>query len=273
MRAVGVFLYACAVFAVLSCAVPVHAVIVLNEAFNNDDAFAKTDVNTSSSLSDGSSDYWGIHDPTGTTDDFGDGPDATAAGVPVYSGFTGNFLIAEDIDAHPDNDDDDPPFRLTWNNLPVTGLTDFMFSGRFAAQTAAEFESSDFVKIQYRFNSDVDAFTELFWFSADGDIGGNNDELALDNNFDGTVDGAPLSETSAVFTKAISGTGTTLDIRIEMVSSDSNEAFAFDDIMVSAVPEPTAFLFGGLVCGVIGLGFARKKLFAKASPASAAAAV
>ncbi|WP_148074890.1 hypothetical protein [Bythopirellula goksoeyrii] len=34
----------------------------------------------------------------------------------------------------------------------------------------------------------------------------------------------------------------------------------FDNLTISAVPEPSAFLFGGLVCGVLGLGLAKKKL-------------
>jgi hypothetical protein len=49
----------------------------------------------------------------------------------------------------------------------------------------------------------------------------------------------------------------------------SDHGMAIDDffITVTAIPEPSAFLFGGLVCGVIGLRYARRKLLKKSAAA------
>jgi hypothetical protein len=137
-----------------------------------------------------------------------------------------------------------------------------MFSGLFAADNPGNFESTDFIKIQYRFDG-AGAFSELFWFSANGEAGSDNDELAVDNDANGTVDGATLTLAAASFSKAIPGTGSTLDVRILMASSDNTEAIAFDSISVTAtaVPEPGAVLFGCVVCGAVGLTVARRKVF------------
>jgi hypothetical protein len=40
--------------------------------------------------------------------------------------------------------------------------------------------------------------------------------------------------------------------------SNLNVATTWNDVVV-AVPEPSAFLFGGLVCGVLGVNYARKR--------------
>jgi hypothetical protein len=255
MKTLRALLTAVCVSVLVNCAAPANAIfVVLNETFDNDSGFTKADADptaTSFFVSDNGDQYWGIIDPVGATDDYDLDPDAPPDGSPAYTGFSGNYLHGENI-GQP-GDSHTLPLSLTWSNLDISGLVDLMFSGLFAAQNPAEFESTDFLKIQYRIDSDVGAFTELFWFSADGDPGGNNDELAFDSDADGTVDGATLSTTAASFSKAITGTGSTLDLRVLMSSNANDEAFAFDSFMVTGVPEPSAFLFGGLVCGVIGL--------------------
>jgi hypothetical protein len=46
-------------------------------------------------------------------------------------------------------------------------------------------------------------------------------------------------------------------------SSSQYDQLALDNISVTAVPEPAAFLFGGLVCCVIGLTVGVRRLFSK----------
>jgi hypothetical protein len=46
----------------------------------------------------------------------------------------------------------------------------------------------------------------------------------------------------------------------DVSGSGSRDEFGLDNITVSAVPEPGAVLFGGLVCGVIGVAVVARKL-------------
>jgi hypothetical protein len=59
-------------------------------------------------------------------------------------------------------------------------------------------------------------------------------------------------------------------------SSLSDHGLAIDDLTITAttaaIPEPSALLFGGLVCGILGLEYARRKV-TKKSPGAAAAAL
>jgi hypothetical protein len=45
-------------------------------------------------------------------------------------------------------------------------------------------------------------------------------------------------------------------------NDDMTNGHVFSNFVVSSVPEPSAFLFGGLVCGVLGIQYARKRLAA-----------
>jgi hypothetical protein len=271
-----VFVWSSAVLLVLNLAIPARAVIVLSENFNDDsdndatDApFVKADANTSPTSffvdPSGTDDYWGIHDPVGSTGDYDEGATVPDAGqIPAYT-FplgSGNYLVGENLPSHDIAGSGDIPFSLTWNNLNITGLTDLGFYGLFAAQTPANGAdyttglTGDFVRVFYRINADAGAFTNLLWFSG-RNISGNN-PLSLDGDFSGGGDAAAgdLSLTAALYSVAIPTNGTThttLDLRIEMSTNGNDSPFAFDSIAVQTVPEPAAFLFGGLVCAVVGL--------------------
>jgi hypothetical protein len=52
--------------------------------------------------------------------------------------------------------------------------------------------------------------------------------------------------------------------------SGADHGLAIDDLAISviAIPEPSALLFGGLVCGVVGLKYARRRLIRKSTSAA-----
>jgi hypothetical protein len=272
MTASRCFAFVGAVILALSFAAPANAVIVLAENFNDDIDNDATDAPFTKSDSDAGNDpddffnlsamsediYWGIWDDTGITDDFGGDPVPTGGGVaggqvPDYVGsFVGNYLVAEQTDGTSTIPVVDP-LILDWDDLDIDGLSSLEFSGLFAA-AVDEFNPGDYILVQYRIDN-IGSLVDLLQFS--GDAGG---ELALDPDFDETGTGTKLSLTAAPFTAAITGTGTTLDLRILMESTGVGEAFAFDSIMIVGVPEPTAFLFGGLVCGVMGMGYAFRSI-------------
>jgi hypothetical protein len=114
--------------------------------------------------------------------------------------------------------------------------------------------------VQYRLNG-AGSFIDLLAFSGQNVAG--DDALALDTNFDGLGDSTALNETAASFTRAISGTGTTLDLRVLMSVDQNSEAFAFDSFSVTGVPEPSAVIFGVLICGVVGVISVGRKWFGK----------
>ena len=264
-----VLVWSVAVLLTLNLAIPARAVIVLSENFNDDtdndatDApFVKADVDTSPTsffvANDGGA-YWGINDPTGSTDDYDDtvGTIVPIAGaIPAFTGFAGNFLVGEQLVDH-SSAFDDLPFSLTWNNLDITGLIGLQFSGQFAHENPpGDVETPDFLRVSYRLNSDAGAFTNLLWFSRDN-AKPDPEPLGVDADFDGDAEGGTaLTLAAALFSVPIPTNGTThtsLDLRILMAVDQSGDgAFALDNISV-AVPEPAAFLFGGLICGVVGL--------------------
>jgi hypothetical protein len=41
----------------------------------------------------------------------------------------------------------------------------------------------------------------------------------------------------------------------------SDHGLSIDNLMITAIPEPSAFLFGGVICGVVGMGLACRRLF------------
>jgi hypothetical protein len=254
----------------LTSARPVSAVL-----FENFDTGAGFTISDGGSLNDfyndtsgGSEIYTGIWDQTTGNDDFGVDVAPADAAVPNYTGFSGNYLVGENQDGAGDSPSAVLPVQLDWTGLNISGLTNLYFSGLFAAVSDDSFESGltgDYIRVLYQI--DNAGYNNLLWFSGEpGETG--NEELGLDPGFDGTGEGTDLTVAAGFFSASIPLTGSTLDLRILMSTGSTGEQIAFDSITI-AVPEPSALLFGGLVCGVIGVGAAWQRLKA-AAPKGAA---
>jgi hypothetical protein len=222
-----------AVFLMLSLSDPATAVSVLNETFANDSAFTKSDADSFESFyrdTEDANEYWGINDPNGNTDDYDGDPPPASGDVPPYTGFSGNFLNVEDTNAQLKVQ----PLRLDWSNLNISGRTGLQFSGLFAAR--GDFEAvpvnDDFIRVEYRIDSDSAAFTNLIWFSPEASPS-EPDQLRVDDNFDGVGTGTALNVAAQSFSVSIVGTGSTLDLRI-LMDADGLEELAFDSISVTA---------------------------------------
>jgi hypothetical protein len=237
-----------AVFVVLSFAVPGRAVSVLNEMFNSDTAFAKSNASGPSTFfcdTEDDNEYWGINDPSGNGDDYDGDPAPPSSNIPPYTGFSGKFLNAEDLNAQSELE----ALRLDWSDLNISGLSGLAFSGLFAARGDFQDGASpdgDYIKVQYRIDSNTSAFTNLLWFTPEV-AATEPDRLREDPNFDGIGTGTALSVAAQSFSASISGTGSTLDLRILMVS-DGDEELAFDSIMVTT-PDgiPGDFNLNGII--------------------------
>lgn len=218
----------------LSLAVPGRAVTVLSETFANDSAFTKSNATGPSKFFrdiEDDNEYWGINDPVGNGDDYDGDPVPFSGDIPPYTGFDGKFLNAEDLDAQSELE----ALRLDWSNLNISGLSNLVFSGLFAARGDFEdgvSDDGDYIKVQVRFDSDTGPFSDVLWFTPETSPS-EPDQLRVDPNFDGIGTGTALGVAAQSFTAPIAGMGSTMDLRIKMVT-DGNEELAFDSISVDA---------------------------------------
>ena len=95
--------------------------------------------------------------------------------------------------------------------------------------------NTDYIIVQYRI--DGGAYTDLIRFFCKG--GTSNvatKSLFEDTNGDGCGDGTGLTNVFGEFTKNITGTGTTLDLRILVYCEGSNEEWGIDNFRLFATP-------------------------------------
>lgn len=183
---------------------------ILSEAFDNDSNFAKSET----FANDGISDYFGILDPTGATNDFDNNTtDATPNGVPGYTGNVGNYLVGEDLDGELSS----ATQTLIWANLNITGYTDLNLSVKLAAGSG--FDEGDGITLAA--NIDDNGYTNISSFTVASGF----------NQFptDGTT---TLSTTMQTITASIAETGSSMDLKLTLKAGAGNEEFAVDDIVI-----------------------------------------
>lgn len=171
-------------------------------------------------------------------------------------GNIGSFVNYNDIQgsgyfAVMDIDGDQPvePVVMEFTNIPIAGLSDLEFSGLFAEDddgSSQDWDAPDYVHISFQI--DGGGYSNLLWFENDGST--FNSEALVDTDFDGTGDGTALTDTFTLFTAAIAGTGSTLDLKIEFQLDSGDEDIALDNITVTGVvPTP-----GAAAAGLAGFG-------------------
>lgn len=195
--------------------------VVLHETFDDESKLVKADSAGAAItfFSDGADDYLGISDGANGGLWNGDAP----PNVEPYSGFTGNFLAAQDLDG----EGGDEHVRIEWLGLDVGGLTGLSFSVALA-ENAGDIDPTDFVSVEVQL--DAAGWTKILEFRGTG----ANGVFGEDTNLDGSADGTNLATSAAVFTKAISGTGALLDVRLSIRLDAGNEDIGVDDVRVTA---------------------------------------
>ena len=179
---------------------------ILVENFDNDSQFVKSE----NFFTDSTGDYFGIYDPVGDTDDF-DGDPTSFGGIPNYSNYSFNYLIGEDLDAAGGSS----TRTLTWSNLNITGYTNLTFSVYLGVDTGY-FDSSD--EVTFAVDIDGGGYTDIVSFSGTG------------TNTNATNGSITLSKILQEVTANITGTGTSLNLRLTVSADSSNEEFAIDNI-------------------------------------------
>ncbi|MGB3757380.1 MAG: hypothetical protein WBA07_13550 [Rivularia sp. (in: cyanobacteria)] len=202
--------------------------VVLNETFDNDSQFSKS----SKFFSDGSKDYFGISDGD-TQNNYGSGN--PPSGIKTYTGFTNKFLTGQDLDGEGAS----LPITLTWSNLDISWLTNLQFSGDFASlfDSPGDIDAADFIKIYYSIDGGQEQ--NLLWFSGENFSSTSfNGVFLQDTNFDGVGNETELGNAAQNFTTAISGTGSKLDLKLEISLNADDEDFALDNFLITGITAP-----------------------------------
>jgi hypothetical protein len=127
---------------------------------------------------------------------------------------------------------------LTVTGIDITGFSGLSFSALLAEDddgTSQDWDNGDIVFVEARINGG--AWVKILQFVNDGAT--FSTEPGLDTDFDGIRDGAPLTSTFTSFMAAISGTGTTLDLRITSTLDSGDEDVAFDLLEVTGTTSGT----------------------------------
>lgn len=184
-----------------------------------------------------------------------DGTNMAAGG---YTGFTGSkYWTAMDIDRGPGcggQNTISANQSITWSGINITGKSGLSFKGRFGANTAGMFQGlffnnaannfvMDFILIEYRINSGA-------WTKAIGiypnDATAAGGPFAVDTDGDQLGDGTILTSALTELSANITGTGTTLDIRVNLfVNNGQPASVAFDDFRLFETAACTAPVITG----------------------------
>lgn len=170
------------------------------------------------------------------------GPGGIVVGSKVeFSNIQGSgYFAAQDMDAAP-TPAPDARATLTWSTTLADPVTNIVFSGFFAEDDDGVNQdwdlADDFLSVEVKVGTG--AWQEVLRFENDGST--FNSAPFEDTDFDGIGDGVELTSTFTKFTKAVSGYGRTIELRITIDLDSGDEDIAFDEIKVTGEP----FSFSG----------------------------
>ena len=140
---------------------------------------------------------------------------------------------------------------ITWTGINISGKTGLSFRGLFAANSTNEpwdninaclsgvgTTNTDYLIVQYRI--DGGAYVDLIRFYNKGSAtNGVHKYLFEDTDGNGCGDGTQLTNAFGEFIKTIPGTGTTLEIKINVYSEGASEEWAIDNFRLFETPAAT----------------------------------
>ncbi len=143
------------------------------------------------------------------------------------------FWAGEDIDAAPAGVQGAQSSiqNITWTGINISGKTGLSFKGYFATSLTTVWDhgssttQTDYIVVYYRI--DGGSWTQCLAFYPNV-ANGFSIPMAIDTDNDGVGDGSILTAAFTEFTANISGTGTTLELKVEATSNTVGEELAFD---------------------------------------------
>ncbi|MBP6181431.1 MBG domain-containing protein [Flavobacterium sp.] len=137
---------------------------------------------------------------------------------------------------------------ISWTGINISGKTGLSFKGLFAANSTNEpwdninacasgvgTTNTDYIIVQYRI--DGGSYVNLIRFYNRGSATNGVDKYLFEDT-DGNEcgDGTQLTNIFGEFVKTISGTGTTLDLKINIYSEGANEEWGIDNFRLFETP-------------------------------------
>ncbi len=187
--------------------------------------------------------------------DFFTRTDGTNIGSAInLSNLQGSYWFgADDVDNAVPGGSGGPTYvTLTIDDINISGQTNLSFQISLAEDQASDgnedWDGTSYLHISY----DIDnsgTFTNLLWVEATG----TNTEPQIDTDFDGVGDGAAITDVFTQYTVSIPGTGSVIDIFIEMDGLNAGEEdIAFDDLKIvsGGVPLDADFIADETAVGV-----------------------
>ncbi|MEA3286914.1 MAG: T9SS type A sorting domain-containing protein [Candidatus Marinimicrobia bacterium] len=166
---------------------------------------------------DGSSDYF-----IRTDDDTGHNIG------PSYTGTAGFFFAGQDIDDGGWTGSANPS-QLTWSGINIDGVTSLGFEGKFASIATDKIDNADYLLVEYRI--DNGSWVNLIAFENDGTQ--YNTYFLEDTDFNGDGEGSQLGSAMQNFTKSITSTGSSLDLRFTAAIGSEGEDCAIEDFLIT----------------------------------------
>lgn len=176
-------------------------------------------------FSDGTDDYFTRTD--GSTE---------ASGIPGFSNFGGTYFWAgEDMDA---TENPGALCLLDFSGINLASFPSIQVSLDLGAGSGSAFDSvDDFLLVQYRV--DAGPWQTALAFQNNGQV--YNGPLLQDTDLDGIGDFGQAGLALQTYTSpALAVAGAFMDIRIDTLMTSGFEEIAFDNLTVTAVPEPSA---------------------------------
>ncbi len=143
------------------------------------------------------------------------------------------YFTAQDIDGEGAT----LPVSLTFNSVNISSETGLEFGVLLAEDddgTNQDWDATDYVHFLY--SIDGGAWQNLLWIENNG--AGTNSAPFIDYDFDGTGEGDEITENFTEYTKSISETGSTIQIKIEFNLNSGDEDIGIDFVRIGTDSNP-----------------------------------
>jgi hypothetical protein len=201
--------------------------ILFSESFETDGSGTRYTV--FGGFSDNVGDYFVRTDGQNTVDGY-----KKPSNLPTYTGQDSLYFFAGEDTENPDNPNGTTS-GILFNDITISGYDSLLITGLFACGGKPKFDPPDYMHVLVDFDNSG-SWVIVGSFEADISSGTNSSVFGLDTDFDGLQDSTVLDTAFKSFSFPVSGTGSLLDVKIELYLSAGDEEAGFDFIRLTGVP-------------------------------------